>query len=53
MSTRFSLVRTALLACVFALVGAIELGCADEEGAGLLDPARQPSHPSTPKTNRP
>ena len=39
MSTRSSIIRAALLACAFALVGAIVLGCADVEEAGLLDPA--------------
>ncbi len=39
MSTRSSVIRAALLACAFALVGVIVLGCADVEEAGLLDPA--------------
>lgn len=39
MSTRSSFIRAALLTCAFVLVGGVVLGCADEEEAGLLDPA--------------
>ncbi len=35
MSTQFSLIQAALLACAFALAGVV-LGCADEEAAGDL-----------------
>lgn len=44
MSTRSSLIRATLLACAFALVGSIALGCADVEEAGLLDPATTFTH---------